>query len=146
MSILNWFTMKSPEQRAADSAQYDRWAFPYGEEQRQRITVLLSALLPEEPPSTAMAVYLIAREGYTGPYQADQAARQGRTEEQRLQGCRTALKKQLPGPHRDKAPRYLALILADQAVGPELAYPAPEELLRRAETLAPLLRAPKRGK
>lgn len=138
MSIVNWFLMRSPEQRKADSAQYDRWAFPYGEEQKARITALLSALLPEEPPSTAMAVYLIAREGYTGPFQSDEAARQSRTEEQRLQGCRAALKKQLPGPHRSKAPRYLALIAADLEVGPELAYPTAEELLQRAEALSPL--------
>lgn len=131
MGILNWFTFKSPEERARDSRLYDRWAFPYGEAQKAKVRERLRQLLPEEAPSTAMAVYLIGREGYLGHYKETPEELARRTEEEKLRGGAAALKKQLLGRNRRLLPRYLALIVADEQVDEELCYP-PEDALRQA--------------
>lgn len=133
MSVINWFVIKSRKQREADSRRYDKWAFPYGELQKQTVSEVLKLLLPEEAPQTAMAVYLIGREGYRGSYLADEE--DARTEEEKRRDAWYALKKQLPGNHRKKLPRYLALILADAGIDENLHYPSPEALFQSAAEL-----------
>lgn len=140
MRIYELFRFKSPEQRAEDSRRYDHWAFPYGEVQKQIVEQKLSQLLPEEKPQTAMAIYLIGREGYLGSCLDNRD--DVRTEQQRLMDAQKALKKQLPGGLRKLLPRYLAIILADAQVGETLVYPEVEELRSRALELEAAL--PKR--
>lgn len=140
MSIMSLFTFRSPEQQKADAHRYDRWAFPYGEAQKRRIAELLEQLLPEEAPTTAMAVYLIGREGYLGRYTEAPEELAQRTEAAKLLGGRNALKKQLYGKKRQLLPRYLALIIADEAVEEGLDYPSPDILQKHAEMLAKQLK------
>lgn len=130
MRIYELFQLKSQEQRAEDSRRYDRWAFPYGEVQKQIVKHKLSQLLPEEKPQTAVAVYLIGREGYLGSRLDNRD--DVRTDQQRLMDAQKALKKQLPGRLRKLLPRYLAIILADAQVDEALVYPEVEELRSRA--------------
>lgn len=144
MSVLDWFAIKSPEQRAADSRRYDRWAFPYGEAQKQRIAEILGDLLPEERPAIAMAVYLIGREGYLGRHTEAPEELAGRTEEEKLLGGWSALKRQLPGGSRKLLPRYLALILADEGVNAALDYPPVDVIREQSEVLAERLKQLKR--
>lgn len=140
-NILDWFTFKSPEQREREKVQYFRWAFPYGEDQKEKLQIILSELLPDEAPQTALAVYLIGKEGYSGGVGMTPEEREARTEEEKMTaGCR-ALKKQLPGGHRKKLPYYLALIKADEAVDKTLDYPSVDVLRSQAEALTPGLNA-----
>ena len=145
MGILELFQYKSPEQRAEESRRYDVWAFPYGEAQKKLVAQRLSQLLPEEKPQTAMAVYLIGREGYLGSCLRNKQD-DNRTEQQRLLDAQKKLKKQLPGGLRKMLPRYLAVILADVQVDETLSYPEAEELRRRAVELEAELPKLKQGK
>lgn len=140
-TILDWFTYKSPEERQAEYDRYLRWAFPYGDVQKEKIAGLLSQLLPEETPQIAMTVYLIGREGYLGGPKLDQEERKARSEERKLTEGYKALSRQLRGGHRKTLSRYLALIRADEAADQELNYPTAEELRRLAEELEPRLAA-----
>lgn len=135
MSFLDLFIIKTPQQREADSRRYDRWAFPFGEKQKDCIANLLQQLLPDENTRSAMAVYLIGREGYLGHYQADPKDLEDRSETQKIQEAYHKLKKQLPGPHRKKLSRYMSLILADAQVDDRLIYPSLDELQQTAAQL-----------
>ena len=139
MGIMDLFTIKSPEEEAEDSRRYDRWAFPYGEAQKEAVKELLRQLLPKEDLRTALAVYLIGREGYRGSYQKEERT-DLRSREQRLQDANRALRRQLVGGRlRKLLPTYMAVILADLEVDEQLQYPSTEELRRRAQELEPAL-------
>ncbi len=135
MGVMDWFVIKSREERAADERRYKRFAFPYGEAQRKEIERLISGLMPSEPSDTAMAVYLMGREGYLGSYKMDEEDRAARSEEEKRAGCIRILKRQLQGRHKKLLPYYMALILADADIDEELRYPDEEELRKRAEEL-----------
>ena len=135
MGVRDWFVIKSREEREADERRYKRFAFPYGDAQRKEIERLISELLPTEPADTAMAVYLMGREGYLGSYRMDEEDRDARSEEEKRAACIKILRRQLQAGHRKLLPYYMALILADAAVGEELSYPDAEELRAMATEL-----------
>lgn len=136
MGFIDWFTFKSKEEREADERRYRRYVFPYGDKQREAVAGLIAELMPKEPASTAMAVFLIGKEGYLGSIRMHPEDREARTEAQRVSGAVQALKKQLLGKNSVYIPTYLALILADVSVGEELIYPSPDELRARAAELS----------
>ncbi len=140
MGFADWFSFKSPEQRAREEREYANWAFPYGQEQKETVLSILKELLPEENNKTAMAIFLIGREGYKGSAHADPVAVAERTREDKL--CRTVfvLRPHLSGRNRRFLSRYVALIEADGSVDEGLEYPSVEQLCRNAQELEPLLR------
>ena len=83
MSIADWFVFKSKKEREAEQKRYRRFAFPYGDEQRARLEEILGELMPSEPRETALAIYLIGREGYRGSFKMDEEDRAERTEEEK---------------------------------------------------------------
>ena len=135
-SLADMFTFKTRKQRERDAKKFDRWAFPYGEPQRQKIAQLLKELLPKEEAKAAMAVYLMGREAYRGSFKDDAEDLAERTEAKSLRALDYILSVQLFGRYKKFIPYYKALVLADAKVGPELDYPSVEELRRHAEELA----------
>ena len=135
VSIMDLIVPKSARQREADFRKYERWAFPYGADQRKIGEQRLRELLPEDDAVTAMAVYLLGREGYRGHYKEDPEDLLERTEEEKLLGGWQMLKNQLPGSRRKRIPRYLALIIADAQVDESLCYPSAEALAQSAQQL-----------
>ena len=136
MGFADWFAIKTPAQRKRESMLYDRWAFPHGQAQREKIQTLLVELMPKEDPISGMAVYLIGREGYLGSFRMLPEEQAERTEEKKMAAMRHALENQLRGKFRKDMPLYMALILADANIGPDLAYPTAEELKKKAQELA----------
>lgn len=134
-SLMDMFAFKTPKQRERDAKKFDRWAFPYGEPQRQKVVALLKELLPKEEPKAALAVYLMGREAYRGSFKDDAEDLAERTEERKLRALDYQLKEQLFGRYRKFFPYYKVLVLADAQVDETLNYPSVEELRRRAEEL-----------
>lgn len=135
MRILEML-FKSKEEREREARQMQCASFPYGKAQHDAVTALLKALLPEEPEALAQTIYLIGKRAYLQDLELgepDPALPLNET----LPKTFRVLGKQLFGKHREKLPRYLALILADHAVDETLQYPSPEELLETARKLAP---------
>lgn len=135
-SFADMFTFKSKKQRERDAKNFNRWAFPYGEPQRQKLTEIIKQLLPKEDPKAALAVYLMGREAYRGSFKDDAEDLAQRTEERRIRALDYLLKEQLFGRYKKFIPYYKVLVLADAQVDETLNYPSVEELRRRAEELA----------
>ena len=70
-SIADWFTFKSAKQRARDERNFARWAFPYGEAQKEKIIQLIRELMPKEDPKAALSVFLMGRQAYRGSFRDD---------------------------------------------------------------------------
>ena len=133
--IADWFSFKSPKQRAKEQKQYDRWAFPYGQEQKEKLLNLVKELLPKEDPKAAVAVFLMGRQAYRGSFKDDAEDLAERTEADKLASLDYILKTQLFGRYKKFIPYYKVLVLADAEVDETLNYPSVEELRRRAEEL-----------
>ena len=134
-SIAEWFTFKSAKQRAREEKQFARWAFPYGEPQKEKVLELIRQLLPKEDPKAAMAVFLMGREALRGSFKDDPEDLAERTEQNKMAALDATLATQLFGRYKKFIPYYKVLILADLQVNETLNYPSVEELRQRAEQL-----------
>lgn len=134
-SIADWFTFKSAKQREREQREYARWAFPYGEAQKEKLTQLIRELLPKEDPKAALSVFLMGREAYRGSFQDHPEDLAERTESNKMKALDKTLTTQLFGRYKKFIPYYKVLVLADLEVDETLQYPSAEELRRRAEEL-----------
>lgn len=134
MSILDWFTSKSPEQAREDSQRYDQWAFPHGTPQKDAMLGLLAQFFPKEDKKLSLVTYLIVKEAYCGNFRTT-ASMEELSHSERLKLAMKALKKKLTGPQRKQIPMYLALILADAQVDESLQYPSTTQLQESAQQL-----------
>lgn len=134
-SIMEWLGLKSVQQRALEAKRYDRWAFPYGSAQKEKIIELLRQLLPEEKEKMALLVFLQGKQGYTGGNAAEGKPPRECSFEKRIYYAQWAMETTLRGKLRQRMPRYLALIIADQKVDQNLQYPSVEDLLKQAEEI-----------
>ena len=132
-NIAEWFTFKSAKQRAREEKQFARWAFPYGEAQKEKVLELIRQLLPKEYPKAAMAVFLMGREALRGSFKDDPEDLAERTEQYKMAALDRTLETQLFGRYKKFIPYYKVLVLADLKVDETLNYPSVEELRRRAE-------------
>ena len=134
-SIADWFTFKTAQQRQRDERNFARWAFPYGDAQREKITQLIRELMPKEDPKAALSVFLMGREAYRGSFRDDPEDLAERTEDGKMKALDAVLANQLFGRYKKFIPYYKVLVLADLEVDEKLEYPSAEELRRRAEDL-----------
>ena len=134
-NIAEWFTFKSAKQRAREEKQFARWAFPYGEAQKEKVLELIRQLLPKEDPKAAMAVFLMGREALQGSFKDDPEDLAERTEQNKMAALDRTLETQLFGRYKKFIPYYKVLVLADLKVDETLNYPSVEELRRRAEEM-----------
>lgn len=135
MGFTDWFAFRTKAQKQAEARRYAHWACPYGEEQRQKLTALLAAILPQEGAQLGMTCYLSGREAYHGGTQPpDAAADPDTAEEKRIRAAKT-LRRLLQGRIGKEMALYLALIEADAQVDARLCYPPPDVLLADGEEL-----------
>ncbi len=134
-TIADWFTFKSAKQRARDERNYARWAFPYGDAQKEKIMALIVELLPKEDPKAALSVFLMGRQAYRGSFRDDPEDLAERTEQDKMAALDQILQTQLFGRYKKFIPYYKVLVLADLSVDENLNYPSAEELRRQAEEL-----------
>ena len=59
---IQWLQWKTKKTQAKDEEEYAQWAFPYGDEQKEKITALLNELIPDETKEIAMICFLTAKE------------------------------------------------------------------------------------
>ena len=134
-SIADWFMFKSAKQRARDERNFARWAFPYGEAQKEKITQLIRELMPKEDPKAALSVFLMGRQAYRGSFRDDPEDLAERTKQDQMDALDAVLANQLFGRYKKFIPYYKVLVLADLEVDENLNYPSAEELRRRVEEM-----------
>ena len=134
-TIAEWFTFKTAKQRARDERNYARWAFPYGDAQREKVTALIVELLPKEDPKAALSIFLMGRQAYRGSFRDDPEDLAERTEQDKMAALDQILQTQLFGRYKKYIPYYKVLVLADLSVDENLNYPTAEELRHQAEEL-----------
>ena len=134
-SIADWFTFKTAKQRERDERNYARWAFPYGDAQKEMLLQLIRELMPKEDPRAALSVFLMGRQAYRGSFRDDPEDLAERTSQDQMNALDAVLANQLFGKYKKFIPYYKVLVLADLDVDETLNYPTAEELRRRVEEM-----------
>lgn len=134
-SIADLFTFKTAKQRARDERNYARWAFPYGDAQKEMLLQLIRELMPKEDPRAALSVFLMGRQAYRGSFRDDPEDLAERTSQDQMDALDAVLANQLFGKYKKFIPYYKVLVLADLDVDETLNYPTAEELRRRVEEM-----------
>ena len=135
MGFSEWFTFKTAKQRAREEKMFAKWAFPYGDAQKEKVTQIIRELMPKEDPKTGLALFLMGRQAYRGSFKDDPEDLAERTDEDKMAALDRTLESQLFGQYKKFLPYYKVLVLADVDVDESLNYPSVEELRARAEAL-----------
>ena len=128
------FTWKSKATQQTEIEQYEKWAFPYGETQRENLQNLLLALFPKEDVPSTLVPFLTCKELYEGVL--------------KKQGSRDAAvdtllntQKKYKGIIRKKEmAAYIAVVLADAGIDETCQYPTVEQMQAHIQEIEKLRR------
>jgi hypothetical protein len=123
INILSW---KSKAQQQQEQADYEKWAFPFGLEQRQKLVKLMLEVFPKESEPTVLIPFLTCKELYCKiaktPDLADYA----------IEKLLTEVKKYKRIIRKQEMPFYVALVVADQKIDDKLEYPSAQQIKEMA--------------
>lgn len=111
------FDFRSKEEKARSYEAYSKRIFPYGDEQREKVTELLVALFPDLKRQYLSMYYILIKEGMTEKEQKDFEAAEKKAAKYRLLPKKPELKAAVK-----------VLLDIDFAIDENLEYPTVEEL------------------
>ena len=124
--LLSWKSKRTQEQEAEE---YEKWAFPYGAEQREKLEALLTELFPKEPIANSLIPFLTCKELF------DQAMKNNGSEEAATNHLLNGIKKYKMIIRKREMPMYLAAVLADRRIDFSLQYQSADEVRAKAQEL-----------
>ena len=136
LGSFNLFSWKSKETREREQREYEKWAFPHGQEQRSKIEALLKELMPKTDVPFLLMGYLTSKElyeDYLKKFESSEKTLDYLINEERK--YRQILKK-------DEMTTYLAIVIAEleQEADENLEYPTADELRERIKELEKIRR------
>ena len=130
---IQWLQFKSKRERARDDKEYNEWAFPYGEAQREKLSAILKELFPKENPKISLVCFLTTKEMFSN--NVCEAYYSPALHDKAVNIIRKDLKRYRKLFSKGTDTTYFALGMADNQIGPELNYPSIEELRATAKHL-----------
>ena len=121
--LLSW---KSRATQQKERENYEKWAFPFGQKQRDNLQKLLFEVYPKETVPTTLIPFLTCKELFEKVL-SDNNSIDGAIDTliNKQKKFKRILKK------KDMA-TYIALVLADAAIDEQCIYPAADEIRARA--------------
>ena len=129
------FSWKSKATQAREQDEYEKWAFPYGDLQREKLQVLLLAVYPKGTIPTTLVPFLTCKELY------EKALKKV---ESRDEAIDLLINKQIRYKRvlkQKEMTTYIALVLADAEIDERCEYPQADAIHERARELESLRRA-----
>ena len=123
------FTWKSKATQEKEQTEYAKWAFPYGEEQREKLQALLLSIYPKESIPTTLIPFLTCKELYEG------IMKKSATRDEALDVMINKQKKYKRIIKKKDMATYIALVLADAEIDEQCAYPSADEIRARAQEI-----------
>ena len=123
------FTWKSKATQEKEQEEYARWAFPYGEKQRENMQNLLLSLYPKESIPTTLIPFLTCKELYEG------VLKKSASRDEALDVLINKQKKYKRIIKKKDMTMYIALVLADADIDERCEYPAADVIRTRAQEL-----------
>ena len=129
------FTWKSRATQQKEQEDYAKWAFPYGERQREKLQALLLSVYPKESIPTTLIPFLTCKELY------ESILKKSGSRDETVDVMLNKQKKYKRIIKKKDMATYIALVQADAEIGEECRYPEADEIRARAEKLEKLKRA-----
>ena len=128
------FTWKSKATQQKEQEEYEVWAFPHGEKQREALQKLLFDIYPKETVPTTLIPFLTCKELYEGVLKKS-GSRDGAIDIliNKQKKYKQLIKKK-------SMTTFLALVLADAEIDEQCEYPSAEAILARVQELDALRR------
>jgi hypothetical protein len=121
-----FYIWKSKAQQKQEQEDYEKWAFPYGQAQREKLVSLLLKVFPRETEATTLIPFLTCKEIYSKlcktPDLTDYA----------INRLLTDIKKYKRIIRKNEMPLYVALVVADSRIDENLEYPTAEQIKEMA--------------
>ncbi|MCL2221213.1 MAG: hypothetical protein FWC20_01000 [Oscillospiraceae bacterium] len=131
------FQFKSKEQAAQEAAEYEIWAFPHGEKQRENLLLRLKELNPKEAEKLMLISFLTCKELY------EAAVKETESDEDAIKTliAKASRFKQLI--HKKDLTMYTAAVIADAAVDENCEYPTVAQLREHMREIDEMLQKKK---
>ena len=123
------FSWKSKATQEREYEEYQKWAFPYGELQRENLLVLLKELYPKASTSDTLVPFLTCKELYEGVLKKT-GSRDGA-----LHLLIREQKKYKLIIRKNEMTTYLAVVLADKEIDDQCIYPPADEVREKIKEL-----------
>ncbi|MDR3277192.1 MAG: hypothetical protein LBT12_00310 [Oscillospiraceae bacterium] len=135
MALGEWqiFSWKSRSKQKEEETAYEKWAFPYGQPQREKLTKLLLEVFPRENVATTLIPFLTCRELY-------EDICKNAPSDVAVDKLLNDMKKYKRIIKKKDMPTYLTLVLANARLDEAVAYPTADEIRASAATLEKLRR------
>ena len=133
MSIFgNLFKWQSAADQKKEQERYEKWAFPYGEKQRDSLKSLLVTIFKKDD-GFILYTYLMCKEMYE-KYLEDFGSRDIAVRE--LIACRKKNRLQIIRQlKQNEWLNYIALVLADEDIDESSEYPTADQIITKAQEL-----------
>lgn len=127
------FSWKSKKKQKNEAIEYEKWAFPYGSAQREKLQALLLEVFPKETVATTLIPFLTAKELFEGFCKSPDL------EDYAIDRMLNGLKKYKRIIRKNDMPLYVALVLADSRIDSDLCYPTANDVRAKATQLERLI-------
>jgi len=126
------FSFKTKETKDKEQIAYELWAFPYGQEQREKLDALMHELNPKGRREFMMVGFLTCKE------LVSKYSEKCDTEEKALEYIINVEREQTQIVKKNELTTMLALVLADKEIDKSCEYPSADEIRARAQELESL--------
>jgi len=127
------FAWKSKATQQREQEEYEKWAFPYGEKQRENLQTLLLSVYPKESVPTTLIPFLTCKELYEDLLKKSSRDETVDTLINKQKKYKRIIKKQ-------DMTTYIALVQADAGIDESCEYPSADDIRERAQQLEILRR------
>ena len=126
--LLTW---KSKATQQKEQEAYEKWAFPFGEKQRENLQALLLSVYPKESIPTTLIPFLTCKELYEGIMQKS-------SRDEAVDILINKQKKYKRIIKKKDMTTYIALVQADAGIDESCEYPSADEIRERVQQLEKL--------
>lgn len=120
------FTWKSKSTQQKEQEDYEKWAFPHGQKQRDALQKLLLEVYPKESVPTTLIPFLTCKELYEG------VLKKAASQDDAIDIMINRQKKYKQIIKKKTMSTFLALVLADADTDDQCHYPSADEIKARA--------------
>ena len=128
------FSWKSKETIEREAKEYETWAFPYGQEQRDKLEALVREVVPKGHVPFALMGFLTCKELY------EKHLKQTESSDKATDILINVEKKYMQIIKKKEMTTFLALVLADAEIDERCEYPSAVEIHESIEKLEKLRR------
>ena len=125
-SVFSW---KSKATQEKEQIEYEKWAFPYGDKQREKLQALLLAVFPKDTVPTTLVPFLTCKELY------DRALEKAEVRDLAIDIMINKQKSYKRIIKKKDMPTFLALVLADADIDENCEYPQADSIHERAREI-----------